>query len=81
MSVVIDNEIIERIGMSETELKREIAIYLFREKKLTIGRASEFAGMNLIQFRRLLASRRISLGYGVREFREDIKTLQEMGRL
>lgn len=64
--------------MSETELIQEIAIILFQNKKLSIGRASRLAGMNLLEFRRLLASRHISVGYGMSELLEDFRTLEAM---
>lgn len=79
MSVTISDEIIEAAGMSETEFLREIAIMLFRQKKISLGKASHIAQMNQLQFLRLLGSRRIPIHYGVKEFREDLKTIAEMG--
>lgn len=78
MSLTIPDEVIESIGISETELLREIAVILFRDKKLSIGRASRLARMNLMEFRRLLASRQISVGYGLTELQEDLKTLEQI---
>ena len=78
MSLVIPDEVLEAIEMSEPELLREIAILLFKEKKLSLGRASHLAGMNLLEFRRELASRRIAVGYDISEFKEDLKTLETM---
>lgn len=78
MSLTIPDEVIESIGISETELLREIAVILFRDQKLSIGRASRLARMNLMEFRRLLASRQISVGYGLTELQEDLKTLEQI---
>jgi predicted HTH domain antitoxin len=78
MSLTIPDEVLETIGMSEAELIQEIAIILFQEKKLSVGRASHLAGMNLLEFRRLLASRHIAVGYGISEFHEDLKVLEAM---
>jgi predicted HTH domain antitoxin len=78
MSLVIPDEVLEAIEMSEPELLREIAILLFKEKKLSLGRASYLAGMNLLEFRRELASRRIAVSYDISEFKEDLKTLEAM---
>jgi predicted HTH domain antitoxin len=78
MSLIISDEILESIGLSETELLQEIAIALFREKKLSIGRASHLVGMNLLEFRRLLASRQISVGYGIDELNEDLRVLEQL---
>jgi predicted HTH domain antitoxin len=67
--------------MTETELKRELVVTLFQQERLTLGRASEFAGMSQLEFQRLLAARRISIHYGVEEFKQDLETLRQMGRL
>lgn len=79
MSVTISDEILEAAGMSEVEFIREIAIMLFRQKKISLGKASYLAGMNQLQFLRLLGSRRIPIHYGVTEFKEDLNTLEKLG--
>jgi len=81
MSLVIPDEIVQATHMSESELKREIAILLFQKEKLTLGQSSKLAGMSQIEFQHLLASRQISVHYDVAEFEEDLKTLMELGRL
>ena len=62
--------------MSEIELRQEIAVLLFRKERASLGQASTLAGMNQLQFQRLLASRDITLHYDVAEFEEDLKTLE-----
>lgn len=81
MSVTIPNEVLAATRMSEAEMKREIAVMLFQMEKLTLAQASRFAGINRIAFQHLLASRQISVHYGVEDFEQDIKNLREMGRL
>ena len=80
MSLTISDEILEATGMSEVELKQEIAVLLFQKEKLTLGKASQLAGMSQLQFQHLLASRQIPVHYDVAEFEEDLKTLQELNR-
>ncbi len=79
MSITISDEVLETVQMSEAEMLREIAVLLFRMERFTLGQASRFAGMNQLDFQRLLASRRISLHYDVAELREDFKSLEESG--
>ena len=81
MSVVIPDDILEAAGISEAELKLEIAIMLFQQEKISIGKARRLAGMNLIEFQREIASRGICIHYDVEEFEADLKTLREIGRL
>ena len=47
--------------MSEAEFMGEIAIMLFQQEKISIGKASQIAGMNQIEFQRLLANRNICI--------------------
>ena len=81
MSVVIPDDILTAAGISEAELKLEIAIMLFQQEKISIGKARRLAGMNLIEFQREIAIRGICIHYDVEEFEADLKTLREMGRL
>ncbi|MFB2979703.1 UPF0175 family protein [Microseira sp. BLCC-F43] len=79
MSIVISDETLQTLQMSESELLAEIAILLFQQDRFTLGQASRFARMNQLQFQRLLASRQISLHYDVAELREDVKSLAAKG--
>ena len=81
MSVVITDDILSAAGISSEELKLEIAIVLFEKYKISTGKARRLAGMNLIEFRRELASRGICLHYDVEDFQEDLKTLKRLGEL
>jgi hypothetical protein len=46
MSVVISDDILQAARMSEAQLKREIAIMLYQQRKLSTGKARHLAGMN-----------------------------------
>jgi len=80
MGLIISDEILHATGMSEAELKQEMAVLLFQRERLTLGQASRLAGMTQPQFQHLLASRQIPVHYDVAEFEEDLKTLQELRR-
>ena len=79
MSIVISDEVLRAVQMSEAELLQEIALMLFQKERFTLGQASRFAGMNQLQFQRLLASRQIPLHYDIAELREDVKSLEANG--
>jgi len=64
--------------MSEDELRREIAVLLFARESLTLGQASKLAGMGQLDFQRMVASRGVSVHYDVEEFRQDLKTLDDL---
>ncbi|MBN2535898.1 MAG: UPF0175 family protein [Spirochaetales bacterium] len=81
MSVIIPDKIIESAHLSEEELKKEIAILLYKSGRITLKQASDFAEMNRIQFQHLLASRNISINYDIEDFKSDMETLKELGRI
>ena len=78
MNQLIPDDIIEATGMSENELKTEIAVHLFKLEKITVEQASRLAGMQRLQFQHLLASRRISLHYNIEDFENDLETLKRL---
>lgn len=81
MSVIIPDHILQSAEMSEAELKLELAILLFQQEKISIGKARRLAEMSLLDFQREIAQRGICIHYDVEEFEADIQTLQEMGRI
>jgi predicted HTH domain antitoxin len=81
MNIVVPDEILTITRMTEAEMRKEIAVILFQKEKLTLAQASRFAGINRIAFQHLLASRQIPVHYDVEDFEQDIKNLQEIGRL
>jgi len=81
MSLVIPDDILRAANMSASEMRREIAALLFQQDKLTLGQASQFAGMSQLAFQRLLASRHIPVHYDVQEFNDDLDTIRHLGQL
>ncbi len=78
MKQLIPDDIIEATGMSENELKTEIAVQFFKLNKITLEQASRLAGMLRLDFQHLLASRRISLHYDIEDFKNDLETLKRL---
>ncbi len=76
MSLIIPDEFLQTAHISEAELKLEIAILLFQQEKITLGKASQFAELNQLEFQRILGNRKIPIHYGVEEFKQDLKTLE-----
>lgn len=81
MSVVIPDDIVAASKMSEAELKLEIAIMLYKQEKISSGKAGEWLGMNIIEFRRELGKRELTINYDVEDFQADLETLRSLGRL
>jgi len=77
----IPQDILDSARLTIPELKVEMAIFLYAQRRLSVGKARELADMPLWEFRQLLASRRIPPHYDVVDLDEDVATLRAMGRL
>jgi predicted HTH domain antitoxin len=64
--------------MSEQEIRRELAVHLYAQGKLSAGKARELAEMTVTEFQCLLGSRRITVNYGVEDFRDDLDTIARL---
>lgn len=81
MNLVIPDDIVTASKLSEAELKLEIAMLLYKQEKISSGKACEWLGMDLIEFRRELGKRGFYVNYDVEDLQTDIKTLRSLGRL
>ncbi len=77
----IPQEILDSARLTVNDLKTEIAVSLYAQGRLSIGKARELADMSLWEFRQLLGFRRISPHYDVSDLDEDMSTLHDLGRL
>ena len=74
-------ELARETGLTEEELRLELAVRLFELERLTLGQASRLAGLSQFSFQGVLGQRRISVHYDEHDFQEDVETLRELGRL
>jgi predicted HTH domain antitoxin len=81
MMLEVPQDILDSARLTVSELKVDIAVYLYAQGRLSIGKARELAGMSLWEFRHLLTSRHVSPHYDVADLEEDVATLRQMGRM
>lgn len=80
-TIQLPGQILSLTGMTEQELRLEIAIMLFQREKLTLAQASKLSQLDFLQFQHLLASRKISVHYDIEELEQDLSTLKDLGRM
>lgn len=78
MSITILDDISAPSGVTEKELKRELAIALFQVERLTLGQAAKLADQTQLEFQKALASGRIPIHYGPQELDEHLQTVRRM---
>jgi predicted HTH domain antitoxin len=81
VSFEIPREILHASRLTAEELRRELALHLFEQDKLSFGKARELAEMSVWDFQQLLGSRGISVHYDVESYENDRETLSELGRI
>lgn len=79
MGLIIPEEVLHASHLTPLELKREIAVMLFSQDRLTLGQASELSEMSQRQFLGLLSSRQIPVHYDEAELARDIETVRMLG--
>jgi len=81
VSIEIPRDVLHASRMTSDELKRELALSLFQQGRLSFGKAREMAGTTVATFQQLLGSRGICVHYDVDDYQEDLATLKDQGRL
>ncbi len=76
----VPQHILDSARLTMPQLKTELAVYLYAQGRLSVGKARELAEMSLWEFRQLLASRRIPPHYDIDDLEQDMATLRELGR-
>lgn len=66
---------------NQSDWLREIAIALFEQERISLNRASKIAGMDVMDFQKLLANRNIYIHYDVEDFEQDVQHLRDRGWL
>lgn len=64
--------------MSEAEFRVEMAIWLYREGRLTLAQAARWAGLTRLQFQRALSAKGIAIHYEPADLDEELKNLKEV---
>lgn len=73
----IPQDILDSARLTLDELKVELAVSLYSQGRLSVGKARELAGMSLWDFRQLLGLRRIPPHYDDQDLNEDLRALRE----
>lgn len=77
-SLEIPQDVLDSARLSIDELRVELAVHLYAQGRLSLGRAHELAGLSLWQFRQILGARRIPAHMDAEDLRQDLATLREL---
>jgi predicted HTH domain antitoxin len=80
MTLTIENNILDEIGLSQKDIIIEIAIRFYKRGMLSIGQSSKLAGLYKIDFQRELGKRNEFLNYDVSDLEEDLQVLKNFNK-
>lgn len=78
MNVVISEEVLDSAEMTPDEMRTEIALLLYAQGRLSLGKCAELAGIGPVEFQRLVASRGLTVSYDEAAFEKDLKTMERL---
>ena len=77
----IPQDILDSARLTAPEVKLELAIWLYAQGRLSIGKGRELAGMSLWEFRQVLAVRHIAAHYDKEDLSEDLATVKKLNNV
>ena len=80
ISVKVPKDLVRILKVRDEDVPKLVRLYLaielYREGKVSLGKAAEIAGVNKWEMMEFLASKNISIQYDVEDLEKDIKTLE-----
>lgn len=77
MQIAFPDELTQGLDLTPEHVRIDLAIGLYAERRVTLGRAAEIAGMLQAAFLRKLGELRIPMHYDLDELNEDLLVVKE----
>ena len=77
ITIEIPEDILDAARLTVPELKLEMAVSLYAQGRLSLGKARELAGMSLWEFRQVLGARRIPAHVRPEDMDADMATMRK----
>jgi len=77
MQIVFPDELTAGLSLTPENARIDLAIGLYADRRVTLGRAAKLADMNQSEFLRKLGALRIPMHYDLPEFEEDLMVVRE----
>lgn len=76
----IPQDVLDSARMTPDQLLVELAVHLYAQGRLSLGKAHELAGLSLWEFRQILGLRQIAPHFGSEDLERDLETLRHLNR-
>jgi len=77
MQITLSDELVKGLNLTPERARRDLALGLYAEQRITLGRAAKLAGMIQSEFLRLLGELRIPMHYDLPELEADLQMVRE----
>ena len=77
MSLIITAETLNQADISATDLRIEIAVYLYDKERLSFGQAKTLSGLDHLNFQKELSKRNVYIKYDTKDLEDDLKNMEE----
>jgi predicted HTH domain antitoxin len=74
----IPQDVLDSARLTADQVLVELAVHLYEQGRLSIGKAHELADLSLWEFRQLLGSRQIPPHFAVGDLEQDLETLRQL---
>ncbi|HEY2736938.1 MAG TPA: UPF0175 family protein [Thermoanaerobaculia bacterium] len=74
----IPQDVLDSARLTAGEALLELAVHLYEQGRLSIGKAHELAGLSLWEFRQLLGFSKIPPHFSIEDLEQDLETLREL---
>ncbi len=78
VEVELPDAVFEGTGMTPELAKLEVVVALYRDRKISMGRAARIAGLPRPAFQHELGKRGVTVDYDVRDFEEDLVAIEKL---
>jgi len=75
MTIEISDEIVATSHLTIEEIQLGLAIWLFQEKQISLGKCAQVAGLHKMMFQKELAKRKIPVHYTEEDFERDAEAV------
>ncbi len=83
--VKVPRDLVRILKVRDEEVPKVVRLYLaielYRDRKVSLGKAAEIAGVSKWEMIEILASKGVPIQYDVEDLEKDIKTLEEVLRI
>ncbi len=80
LQLALPDDLLDATRLTEAELRTELALHLFQQEKLSLGKAAELADIGLSRFMLILGARDIPVHYDLDDYEVDVATIRRLAQ-